>query len=487
VDQNMLGQMLPEQSARVSPTLIMVNQLLALSSIELQHTVRAELEQNPALESIESVTCTSCGAGTTGNYCPVCLQPIRLMSAAEKLGVRQGDQPELGPGSDDGFDAEDYRPRDPGAALADEEFDPLTLVASEASMAEQLLADLMASLPADDHYLAEYLVGNLDEQGFLGCTIEGAAMALDVPVSRVEDVLAVLQRTGPVGVGARDLRECLLMQLHEILERGQPEMIPHVEQVVTNYLTELGEHKFTIIAQALGTSYENVVAVRDFIKKHMQPRPLQEPPQARPWRSPSPTRFVMPDVIIRERDGELEAEVVETYRFSLRINPLYQRLSTDGSRSDGSMSADERDHIRRYVNRSKLFIANINQRRETMHRITSCLILLQEDYIRHGVRYLKPLTRAQVAQYLGIHESTVSRATADKYVMVPSKVVIPFSDFFSASLSAKDVIKELITKEARPMTDKEIVRHLREQGIRVARRTVTKYRNQLGIMPSAYR
>ena len=151
------------------------------------------------------------------------------------------------------------------------------------------------------------------------------------------------------------------------------------------------------------------------------------------------------------------------------------------------MSDGERDHIRRYVNRSKLFISNINQRRETMRRITECLIQVQEDYIRNGVRHLRPLTRAQVAQYLGIHESTVSRATASKYVMLPSKTVIPFSDFFSASLSAKDVIKEIITKEARPITDKEIVTRLRDQGIRVARRTVTKYRNQLGILPSTFR
>ena len=137
--------------------------------------------------------------------------------------------------------------------------------------------------------------------------------------------------------------------------------------------------------------------------------------------------------------------------------------------------------------RSQLFLTNLRQRRETIRRIAEFLIERQGDFLRQGVRFLKPLTRAQVAQYLGIHESTVSRATADKFVMVPNKQVIPFSDFFSASLSAKDVIKELITKEGRPMTDKEIVSSLRDQGYRVARRTVTKYRNQLGILPSAFR
>jgi RNA polymerase sigma-54 factor len=273
--------------------------------------------------------------------------------------------------------------------MDDEEFDPLTLVASEMSMTEQLLSDLMTALPSEDHSIAEYLIGNLDEQGFLIVTTESAAVELDVAAERIERVLVALQRTGPVGVGARNLRECLLMQLDEIKERGQPELVPYFEDVISNYLTELGEHKFTIIAQSLGASYDCVVAVRDFIKRHLQPRPLQEPPQGRSWRSPSPTRFVMPDVLIREKDGELEAEVVETYRFSLRISPLYQQLSAEATRTGQAMSDKERDHIRRYVNRSKLFISNINQRRETMLRITNCLIMLQEDFIRNGVRSLR--------------------------------------------------------------------------------------------------
>jgi RNA polymerase sigma-54 factor len=477
--------MLPEQSVRVSPTLIMVNQLLALSSQELQQTVRRELEQNPALESVENVTCPSCGAGISGALCPVCMQPIRPVEAPASQ-IRPAEQ---GPGSgiaDDGFDPDDYRLNRTSQQSSDDDYDPLTFLANEASLSEMLLADLMASLPVEDHPIAEYLVGNLDEQGFLSCTVAAAAASLDVPADRVERVLDVLQRTAPIGVGARDLRECLLMQLHELEERDGSEIPSHVEEILTDHLTELGEHKYTLIAQALSSSYESVVAARDFIKRHFQPRPMQEPPTGRSWRSPSPTRFVTPDVIIRERDSDLEAEVVETYRFSLRLNSLYKRLSENGH-SNAEISEGDRDHIRRYVNRGKLFISNINQRRETMLRITNCLIQLQDDFIRHGVRNLRPLTRAQVAQYLGIHESTVSRATAEKYVMLPNKQVVPFSDFFSASLSAKDVIREMISKENRPMTDKEIVIRLRDQGIRVARRTVTKYRNQLGIMPSAFR
>ncbi len=488
MDQELQMQAVHEQTMtmRVSPTLIMVNQLLTLSSLELQHIVHLELEDNPALESVEATTCSFCGAGTTGQYCPVCLQSVVPTPPTDGQAAPPGDENGSdAPEEDFSIDIEVFRPGGGPATAPGEEFDPLSLVATESSLYEQLLTDLAVSLPAEDLFIGEYLIGNLDEQGFLGCTLETAARELDVPLERVERVLEVLQHIGPAGVGARDLRECLLIQLEEIRERGHPPVPAQVEPIIRNYLTELGEHKYTIIAQSLGISYENVVEARDFIKEHMQPRPLQESAQGRGWRSPSPTRYIIPDVIIHLRDGRLEAEVVESYRFNLRINPLYQRLAAENGH--GELSEREREHIKRYVNRSKLFIANINQRRETIRRITECLIQLQEDFIRYGVRYLKPLTRAQVAQYLGIHESTVSRATANKYVMLPNRQIIPFSDFFTASLSAKDAIKEIITREQRPLTDKEIVAYLRQMGIRVARRTVTKYRNQLGILPSTFR
>jgi RNA polymerase sigma-54 factor len=463
----------------------MVNQLLAISSLELQQMVRAELEQNPALESVESITCTQCGAGTTGKFCPVCTQPVSPVAAPGTQDPLVGN----GKALDDDFDLEDFRPRNMRTDFAEEEFDPFTLVASLASMPDELIGDLMASLPHEDHSIAKYLVGNLDDQGFLRCSAEAAARELSVPLEQVERVLKVLQSTGPVGVGARNLSECLLMQLKDLKEQGIVGEIPlYVEEVITNHLKELGEHKYTAIAHALGITHDDVVAIHDFIKVHLQPRPLQDAAQARTWRSPSSTNFVVPDVIIREREGQLEAEVVEKYRFSLRMNPLYQRLAAETkNKVENSMSQGDRDHIRRYVNQAKLFISSINQRHETLLRVTNCLIQLQEDFIRYGVRWLKPLTRAQVAQYISLHESTVSRATADKYLMLPDKRVIPFSDFFSASLSIKDVIKELVTKEARPMTDNEIVQRLEEQGIRIARRTVAKYRNQLGIMPSTLR
>ena len=171
-------------------------------------------------------------------------------------------------------------------------------------------------------------------------------------------------------------------------------------------------------------------------------------------------------------------------RFTQRMTQI---ISADLQRSSAAMNPDEKRHVQQYVGRAKLFIANINQRRQTLFNITRCLVDQQRDFLMHGVRHLRPLSRAAVAQQLGVHESTVSRATAQKYVMLPNGEVIPYAHFFTPSLSVKDIMKEVIEKEGKPLTDSEIVERLKVQGIHIARRTVAKYRMQLAILPSSLR
>jgi RNA polymerase sigma-54 factor len=195
----------------------------------------------------------------------------------------------------------------------------------------------------------------------------------------------------------------------------------------------------------------------------------------------------MPDVIIRDEGDILGIEVVESRRFYLRLNPLYQDLSQAVSQGQEQVSMEEKEHLRTFVSRARLFLTNLRQRRETIRRIAECLIERQEAFLRHGVRHLAALTRAEVAVSIGVHESTVSRATANKYVQLPNKEIVPFSHFFTASLSVKDVISELIGNEQAPLTDQEIVEMLQQRGFDVARRTVAKYRAQLGILPSTLR
>ena len=460
------------QTQKVSPRLVAANYILELSSQELQQQISTELSENPALELVETPTCRVCGTELQGSICPRCIQRQKIGSSST-----YGPEGHTSPYDD----VPEGRNRGPD----DEDFDPLTRVASEQTLAEKLLMDMGAALPDEDMPIAEYLVGSLDEKGYLSVKVDDVAYELDVPVDNVRAVLRVLQAQEPVGIGARNLRECLSIQIAHLEERGLTQ--PHALEIVTQYLTELGEHKFGRIAHELKVSQQEVAEVWEFVKTKLNPHPAHGFSSTNSSDRDTRAMYVIPDVVIARGPDEFEVEVVESRRFQLRVNPMYTRLSADLQRSSAAMNPDEKRHVQQYVGRAKLFIANINQRRQTLFNITRCLVDQQREYLEHGVRHLRPLSRAAVALQLGVHESTVSRATAQKYVMLPNGEVIPYAHFFTPSLSVKDIMKEVIEKEGKPLTDSEIVERLKEKGIHIARRTVAKYRMQLAILPSSLR
>lgn len=470
--------MSPEQTVRVSPTLIAVNQILALSSQELQAAIKQEADENPAFEIIEHATCNLCGEVLKHGVCLNCsrkgLTPEARQSGVEEYNPGTMIESDFGSGYGGSY------------ADVDEEFDAVALVASEPTMRERLMNDLRAVLPSSDLPIADYIVGNLDDRGFLMTDPPRLAREIGVPAERVERILQTLRKLGPPGIGATNHQECLLLQL-DYLKQEEGEEPLHVRQILTDWFVELGEHKYGLIAQKLGISQDDVEAARDYIRSHLTPYPVMGADDMALWGSPSKAQYVAPDVIIREVEDQLEVEVVESRRFFMRLNPMYSQMASDLRNKSAHFSEEEKKHVQQYVSRAKMFMSNINQRRETMNKIARTLVEYQEDYLRQGVRHLRPLTRAQVAAVTGLHESTVSRATAGKFVMLPNRQVVPFSDFFTASLSVKDVIKEIVIREGKPMTDREIVSRLKDQGIRVARRTVAKYRSQLGILPSKLR
>ncbi len=470
MDMDISQDAVQQQSMKVSPRLVAASYILELSSLELQQAVQAELEDNPALEMTEVTKCPVCGGAMQGNVCPHCLAEQRERDRASESQTEPSD---------------DYLPTHGFSATGDDEFDPLTQVAAQMTLPERLLSELQSLLPSEDMPIAEYLVGSLDERGYLRCSLEEVADLFDTDTMRVELVLRHLQSLDPIGIGARDLRECLLIQLEYLEQQGITH--PYAQEIIKKHLTQLGEHKFGRIAGEMGISTEDVSDVWDFIKHHLNPHPAQGHGIPEPGPNEPISTYVMPDVIISKGDQGFDIEVVESKRFILRVSPIYNQLASELDRDGERFSEEERRHIRQYVSRAKLFIANINQRRQTIQRITTMIVDEQRDFLERGIRHLKPLTRAQVASKLGMHESTVSRATASKFVMLPDGHVIPFSDFFTASLSVKDVIKELIDSEAQPLTDQEIAERLNERGIHVARRTVAKYREQLNILPSSLR
>lgn len=463
-----------EQRQVVSPSLIEANYILGLSQQELQEAIRQELLVNPALDLDERAVCPTCGGVLDSAFCSIC----RLNQEAERREISYEDYPEI-------------LTQQNATGFSEEDFDPLNLVATETSLRQQMLSDAGTLLCDDDLPIAAWLIDCLDDRGYLAMPLAVVAAEFGVSVERVEAILITIQQIAPVGVAARDMRESLLLQIDYLVGNGMlPD--PHVRRIVAEHLDDLATHKHGYIASSLGITTDEVEAARDFIRTQLSPFPLQRQ-EARPWKSPNPDPYVIPDVLIMLIEGELLVEVSEAQHYLLKMNPTYASLAGALTGRNGAfdqVNDGGKRHIREMTSRARLFIANVSQRRETLRKIANCLVELQEDFLRGGVRELRPLTRAVVAQQVGVHESTVSRATANKFVMLPTRQVIPFSDFFTPSLSIKDVIRELIVKErakGRPLTDREICDRLLLQGIRIARRTVAKYRAELGILPSTMR
>lgn len=454
-------------SQKVSPRLVAANHILELSSIDLQRQIEDELSENPALERVDIATCQVCGSEMQGSICPVCIQRQK--------------------GSEEDPEGPDWYDRDLSSReylASDEEFDPISRVASEETLAERLLIDLRPQIDQNELPIAEFLVGSLDDKGYLSWTLSEIASQLDVDESRVLRVLNVLQTLEPIGVGSRNLRECLLIQLRYLADRGIEQ--PHAEEIISDFLYELGERKFNRLAHMLHISVEDVANVSDFIKERLNPHPAHGFSATNLRDRDSRAMYILPDVMVNRTATGYEVEVVESRRLTLRLNPMYHQLSNN--REGGSeLSSDDRDHIRQYVHRAKLFMANISQRRQTLHKISCAIVDRQQEFLDKGIRHLTPLSRAAIAASLGVHESTVSRATAAKHVMLPDGEIIPFSHFFTPSLSVKDVMKEIIDREPGTLTDAEIAQRLDGRGIHIARRTVAKYRTQLDILPSRLR
>ena len=478
MDLSQINQQVQQHLA--SPQLVAANHILAMSSAELQAFIYQEMNENPAMEMEELAVCPRCGRPMQNGACQVCNRASEPTTAPESANL--GDY-----GADFGDDGGGWRP---AARSEDDEFDPTTRVAAQMSLAEHLTLSLQAQFPESDGSLIEYLVGNLDDDGRLRCTVQEVVDLFDGTPEHVEEVLRALQTMEPVGVGARDLRECLLIQLDYLAAQGHIQ--PFAREVISEYLGALSEHKYGQIAFALGTSTEQIHQVSDFIKRNLNPFPGRGHLDSNLSGGGETASPVLPDVIISRKllpGGKrvFEVEIVESKRFYLHVNPSYEQLYSQVSNRRVALNDDERKHIQHYVSRARLFIANIKQRRQTLGKITRCIVDMQRDFLDSGIRHLRPLTRARVANELGMHESTVSRATAAKYVMLPTGEVIPFSNFFVANLSVKDVIKDLVENEEAPLTDQEIAAMLAERGIVVARRTVAKYREQLNILPSTLR
>ena len=355
-------------------------------------------------------------------------------------------------------------------------------IATNETLQQHLLEQLQTSeLSTAQRKVGELIIGNIDDIGFLQVSPEDMAQNTGLDVEDIRFVLEVIQMFHPVGVGTRDLRECLLVQLRRL---GKAESMEY--RIVDHYLEDLGKHRFPEIARRLNTTPEQIQRCADFIST-LDPKPGQ-------LFTPDQTNYVLPDVTVEKISGDWQVSLNGEQIPHLRISNTYKDLMARDQNP-----ADVRDYIREKIRSGKFLIKSIHQRQQTISNIAHEILGRQTEFFEKGPTALRPLTMVQVADAVGVHETTVSRAISGKYMATPWGV-FEMKYFFTpgyktsdgesmSNTSVKNAIIELVRDEAtrHPLSDKEIVDILTERGIPIARRTVAKYRAEAGILPSNMR
>jgi RNA polymerase sigma-54 factor len=462
------------QKLILTPSLQQAIKLLPMSTLELADLLNQEMVENPLLEEVETEE----------------LQPAEQQQAekpdvekpAEKSDTWEDADYEyfFGEYLDDG-----YRSRTPSEV---KELPPIENTLSTAgSLSDHLVWQL--SMHTDDPMLKEIglaIIGNLDDDGYLVASVDEIAAMAEWPVADVERALLHVQTFDPIGVAARDLQECLWLQIRHLGLEGTPS-----ERIVTEHLRLLQNHQVPEIARKLGMNIED-------LREHIEIiRGLDPKPGSR--FNPSQSQYVIPDVYIVKVEDQYVAALNEEGLPQLRISPVYRRL-LDKSGVAGTESSDEtRAYVKDKFRSALWLIKSVDQRQKTIHKVATSIINFQREFLDRGIEYLRPLVLRDVANDIGMHESTVSRVVNNKYMHTPQGV-FEMKYFFHSGISSsygesvssvtiKQRIRKIIENEdpRKPLSDSKIVSILQKEGLMLARRTIAKYREELKIPTSNQR
>jgi RNA polymerase sigma-54 factor len=471
----------------LNPKMIAFYELLQQPGVELNQAIEQELQDNPALDVSAERQCPACGATMLTDVCREC--GYRFNKEDED---RERDK-------DKELDLSiEAAPMEKPQYVGDMETDDvMARIVSPESLGEHLRWAWRLQSTKDNYDLGLALIGCINDDGYMDNELDLLAEGLGVEMERIEEVLREVQQLEPVGVGARDLKECIRLQLENFAQREhesaeEKEFAKMALKIMTTHWEALARHSYEDIARRLKIPVERIQDVADFIRERLTPYPGR---QYRPsWQSQGPgaQARIRPDVEIKKIDGmpgQYEVVVQESRSLGLRVNGVYRQLWDAMRRDPTGYSSKDREHVQQYLTRAREFIDNLNQRRKTLKLIIEAVAVEQGEFLERGPHDLKPLTRLSVAHKLGLHESTVGRAVAGKFALIPAGDVIPCEIFFDASLSVKEVIKDLLCEEnpRKPYSDEQISHELSKRGIEIARRTVTKYREALKIPPAAQR
>jgi RNA polymerase sigma-54 factor len=442
--------------------------ILQAPLLELRNLVQQEMETNPVLEELAEPTDEE--------------RQVSESEPAEDNFKEEFDQ--LAKLDDEWRDYMAQSSSYSGRSQEDEEkrqffFDS---IATQETLQQHLVGQLnQTALSGDDRKTAELIIGNIDDNGVLQTTPEEMAMNTGIAQEDFELMLTLIQSFYPPGVGARDLRECLLIQLKR---SGRETSLEY--RIVSEHMTDLGKRRFPEIARRMGIGVEQVQKAANSIAQ-LDPRPGQIFAEA-------PQNYVLPDVTVEKIQGKYQVILNGEQIPHLRISNTYKDImSQDGS------NGEVKDYIRDKIRSGKFLIKSIHQRQQTISNIAHQIVSRQKEFLEQGSAHLKPMTMVQIADAVGVHETTVSRAISGKYISTPQGV-FEMKYFFTpgyqtssgvsmSNTSVKEAIMDLVKDEpgSAPLSDKEIVEILGKRGIPIARRTVAKYRTELNILPSNMR
>jgi RNA polymerase sigma-54 factor len=450
----------------LTPTLQQAIKLLQYSRQELVQYIRQELLENPTLEEVRAE-----------QLVPSAEEPPAAGPAEPVTGGESGDDESWNRYLESYEDS--YEPR--GQAEEAPEYE--SALSTAGTLADHLDEQLNVAVSTEqERLIGQEIIGNIDDDGYLQNSVEAMAATLQVTVEEVERLLRLVQAFDPPGVGARDVPECLVIQLEQ---RGLAGGL--AERLARHHLADLEARRIKRIATVQKVSPEAVAAAARTLAE-LEPHP------GRGFTAIlAPT--IGPDIAIAKVGEDYQVSLVEEGLPQLRINSFYRRLYRTGG-----LAAHDREFIEKKVNSARWLIKSILQRQETILKVARSIVKFQRDFLDHGLNHLRPLVLRTVAEDIGMHESTVSRVTSNKYAQTPQGL-FELKYFFNsgidrsggesmASVSVQELIQKIVAAEEpkRPYSDLEIVRRLRqEHGLDIARRTVAKYRTILRIMPASRR
>jgi RNA polymerase sigma-54 factor len=469
----MSQQMKMMQTLRMTPQLQQAIKLLQLSRLELESAVRTELEENPILEETVDLKEEDL------------LRTKEAASEVEGSEGSNGDQQD--PQKQDEFEWESYlesqsKPMPSTGASNEEIMNYENVISTHQTLHDHLSWQVkMYGFTDEEEALAEILISCVDDDGYIKVPLEEIAAEENVKVEDLQYVLESVQEFDPPGVGARNLQECLLIQAKH-LEEDTSDLVG----LITHHLKDLEKKNYEVIAKALGRDVQDIVEICKIIYS-MDPKP------GRAYLSDE-THYVMPDVYVYKVGDDYVVSLNEDGLPRLKISNFYKNMLKSQDKNDKTQ-----DYIQDKLRSAVWLIKSIHQRQRTIYKVTESIVKHQRDFFEKGSGFIKPMVLRDIANDIGMHESTVSRVTTSKYVHTPQGIyelkyffnsgISTFDGESLASESVKLKIKDLIGREdvKNPLSDQKIVELLKKDGIDIARRTVAKYRDILKILPSSRR